>query len=95
MREELRRWRRPDDPFVYEMVIVGSGEEALIAARLNANPGLRDPAAIRSRSRHDLSALADFTDRASPTTSADRSPRSGPRCWPAGWPSCGPSSICT
>ena len=35
LREELRRWRRPDDPFVYEIVVVPSFDDALMAARLN------------------------------------------------------------
>ena len=33
LREELRRWRRPDDPFVYEIVVVPSFDDALMAAR--------------------------------------------------------------
>ena len=35
LREELRRWRRPDDPFVYEIVVVPSFEDAIMGARLN------------------------------------------------------------
>ena len=38
LREELRRWRRPDDQFVYEIVVVPSFDEALLAARLNFRP---------------------------------------------------------
>ncbi len=37
LRKEVRSWRRPDDEFVYELVVVASGDEALIAARLNVN----------------------------------------------------------
>ena len=37
LRNEVRKWRRPDDEFVYELVVVASGDEALIAARLNVN----------------------------------------------------------
>jgi len=37
LREELRKWRRPDDEFAYELVIVHNFEDALIAARLNYN----------------------------------------------------------
>ena len=33
LREELRRWRRPDDPFVYEIVVVPSFDDALMAAQ--------------------------------------------------------------
>jgi arginine decarboxylase len=60
---ELRSWRRPDDAFVYELVIVGSGEEAVIAARLN--PGLQACTITRRFghcSRQDLSGLAHFVD---------------------------------
>jgi arginine decarboxylase len=63
LREELRGWRRTADHFTYELVVVGSAEEAIIAARLNANLqacviGRRfAPAA-----RHDLSSLTDFAD---------------------------------
>ena len=32
LRKEVRSWRRPDDEFVYELVVVSSGDEALIAA---------------------------------------------------------------
>jgi arginine decarboxylase len=35
LREELRRWRRPDDQFVYEIVVVPSFEDAVMATWLN------------------------------------------------------------
>jgi len=62
-REEVRGWRRPSDHFVYELVVVGSAEEAVVAARLNANLqacviGRRFAAAAGQ----DLSSLADFGD---------------------------------
>jgi arginine decarboxylase len=61
LREELRRWRRPDDPFVYEIVVVPSIDDAIMAARLN----FRLQACIvrrrfSHRSRHDSSSLAQF-----------------------------------
>ncbi|WP_155927762.1 aminotransferase class I/II-fold pyridoxal phosphate-dependent enzyme [Mycolicibacterium sp. CBMA 234] len=63
LRAEVRSWRRPDDEFVYELVVVGSGDEALIAARLNVN---LQAAVIRRRFSHrserDLSTLAQFVD---------------------------------
>src|ERR1700756_4681487 len=63
LRNEVRKWRRPDDEFVYELVIVSSGDEALIAARLNVN---LQAAVIRRRFSHqstrDLSSLAEFVD---------------------------------
>lgn len=63
LRREVRSWRRPDDQFVYELVIVGSGDEALIAARLNPN---LQAVVVRRRFSHassrDLSSLEDFVD---------------------------------
>ncbi len=63
LRKEVRSWRRPDDEFVYELVVVSSGDEALIAARLNVN---LQAVVIRRRFSHqsirDLSALAEFVD---------------------------------
>lgn len=63
LRKEVRSWRRPDDEFVYELVVVASGDEALIAARLNVN---LQAVVIRRRFSHqserDLSALAQFVD---------------------------------
>ena len=66
--------RRADDAFVYEIVVVGSGDEAVIAARLNAS---LQACAITRRfahhSRRDLSALAHFVD--AHVAEADRSRR--------------------
>ncbi|TDO07235.1 arginine decarboxylase [Mycobacterium sp. BK086] len=63
LRKEVRSWRRPDDEFVYELVVVGSGDEALIAARLNVN---LQAVVIRRRFSHqstrDLSMLTEFVD---------------------------------
>jgi len=63
LRKEVRSWRRPDDEFVYELVVVASGDEALIAARLNVN---LQAVVIRRRFSHqstrDLSALSEFVD---------------------------------
>ncbi|MFJ4653985.1 aminotransferase class I/II-fold pyridoxal phosphate-dependent enzyme [Nocardia sp. NPDC088792] len=65
LRNEVRKWRRPDDEFVYELVVVASGDEALIAARLNVN---LQAVIIRRRFSHqstrDLSALSEFADNA-------------------------------
>jgi arginine decarboxylase len=61
LREELRRWRRPDDPFVYGIVVVPSFDDALMATRLNFR---LQACVIRRRfahrSRHDTSALRQF-----------------------------------
>ncbi|MGH3580575.1 MAG: hypothetical protein ACRDUB_03250, partial [Mycobacterium sp.] len=51
LRKEVRSWRRPDDEFVYELVVVGSGDEALIAARLNVNLQLSSSAGGSAISR--------------------------------------------
>jgi len=61
LREEFRRWRRPDDQFLYEIVVVPSFDDAVMAARLN----LRLQACVVRRrfthqSRHDCSSLARF-----------------------------------
>jgi len=61
VRERFRGLRRPEDAFIYELVIVDSGEEAVIATRLNAN---LQACVIRrrfwNRSHRDLSALTHF-----------------------------------
>jgi len=63
LRKEVRSWRRADDEFIYELVVVASGDEALIAARLNVN---LQAVVIRRRFSHqstrDLSSLAEFID---------------------------------
>ncbi len=61
LREELRRWRRPDDQFVYEIVVVPSFEDALMATRLN----IRLQACVvrrrfAHRSRHESPSLRQF-----------------------------------
>lgn len=63
LREDLRRWRRPDDEFIYDIVVVGSGEEAVVAMWIN--PTIQ-ACVIRRRFGHasanDLSRLAQFLD---------------------------------
>ena len=61
LREELRRWRRPDDQFIYEIVVVPSFDDALMAVRLN----FRLQACVvrrrfAHRSRQDTSLLKQF-----------------------------------
>jgi arginine decarboxylase len=63
VREEMRRWRRPDDPFTYEIVVVPSLDDAVMAARVN----FRLQACVvrrrfTHRSRYDSSSLAQFVD---------------------------------
>src|SRR5580700_9406919 len=61
LRDELRRWRRPDDQFLYEIVVVPSFDEAVMAARLNFK---LQACVVRRRfthrSRYDCSSLAQF-----------------------------------
>jgi arginine decarboxylase len=60
-RGELRRLRRPEDPFVYEIVQVGSFEDGLIGTVFNTNVQsvvLYD--GFQFRSRHDLPVLREF-----------------------------------
>jgi len=61
VREDLRRLRRRDDAFVYEVVVVPSFEDASMAVLLNFN---LQACVIRRRfvhhSRHDLSQLGSF-----------------------------------
>jgi arginine decarboxylase len=61
LREELRHWRRPDDPFEYEIVVVPSFDDAVMAARLNFK---LQACLIRRRfahrTRHDPASLVQF-----------------------------------
>ncbi len=75
LREELRRCRRPDDPFVYEIVVVPSFDDAIMAARLN----FRLQACVvrrrfTHRSRYDSSSLAQFVVSIGPDDLMERSP---------------------
>ncbi len=75
LREELRRWRRPDDAFIYEIVVLPSVEDAIMAARLN----FRLQACVvrrrfAHRSRYDTSSLAQFVDSAVSEDLMERSP---------------------
>jgi len=61
LRKAVRKWRRPDDEFVYEVVIVSNAEEALIAAQLNVNlQAVVIGRGFAAQSGRDLTALADF-----------------------------------
>ncbi len=75
LREELRRWRRPDDQFVYEVVVVPSFDDALMAARVN----FRLQACVvrrrfAHRSRHDTSSLRQFVSMLGSDDLMDRPP---------------------
>jgi arginine decarboxylase len=73
--EELRRLRRPDDEFVYEVVVVPTYEDAVIAAQFNFNI---QACVIRRRfshqSLHDLSKLERFIEDDGPEDLMERSP---------------------
>ncbi len=75
LREEVHTWRRPGDPFIYDLVVVGSGVEAAVAMRLNANI---EACVIRRRFAHaavrDLTDLANFSDTTLEDDLADHSP---------------------
>ncbi len=75
LREELRRWRRPDDQFVYEIVVVPSFDDALMAARLNFR---LQACVVRRRfthhSRHDSSSMAQFAYSGGSADLMERSP---------------------
>ena len=75
LREELRRWRRPDDQFVYEIVVVPSLDDALMAARLNFR---LQACVVRRRfthhSRHDSSSIAQFAYSGGSADLMERSP---------------------
>ena len=59
----MHKWRRPDDEFVYEVVIVSNAQEALMAARLNVNlQAVVIGRGFGAQSGRDLTALADFVD---------------------------------
>ena len=75
LREEFRRWRRPDDQFLYEIVVVPSFDDAVMAARLNFK---LQACVVRRRfthqSRHDYSSLAPFVSLGECEDLMDRSP---------------------
>jgi arginine decarboxylase len=63
LRAEVRSWRRPSDHFIYELVVVGSAQEAIVAAQLNAS---LQACVVRRRfaaeAGHEDPDLAPFTD---------------------------------
>jgi arginine decarboxylase len=96
LREELRRWRRPDDAFIYEIVVVPSLEDAIMAARLN----FRLQACVvrrrfARRSNYDTSSLAQFVDSTVAEDVMERSPDDRAQILARPWPGSGPSSTCT
>jgi arginine/lysine/ornithine decarboxylase len=74
-RNELRRLRRPEDPFTYELVQVGSFEDGVLGAVFNTNVEavvLYD--GFPFRSRHDLPVMRDFLRRHSSVDTASLAP---------------------
>ncbi len=67
LRHELRAWRRPDDEFIYEIVVVPSFEDAVIAARINlALQAVVIKRRFAQHSGRDMSAVEHFVDDRSP-----------------------------
>ena len=74
LRQELRQARRPDDEFVYELVVVPSFDDAIIAARLNfALQACVIRRRFADRSAHDTSSLTQFVGDPGPDL-MERSP---------------------
>jgi arginine decarboxylase len=75
LREELRRLRRPSDEFVYEIVVVPSFEDAVIAVLFNFNlQACLIHRRFSYRSRHDLSTLTHLIEGGLSEQLADRLP---------------------
>ncbi|MFZ3554665.1 aminotransferase class I/II-fold pyridoxal phosphate-dependent enzyme [Streptomyces sp. BH055] len=71
LRAELRRLRRPDDEFAYEIVVAPSFEDAVITSLVNSSLQavvIRDR--FTDRSRHDLSVVRRFFDESADAASA-------------------------
>jgi arginine decarboxylase len=101
LREELRKLRRPEDEFIYELVVVPSFDDAVVAALFNFN---LQACVIRRRftrhSRRDLTPLSRFVEITgdedlmgrAPHERAqmlgDRSAGSGRRSTCTSWPRC-------
>ena len=67
LRQELRDWRRPDDEFIYEIVVVPSFEDAVIAARINlALQAVVIKRRFAQHSGRDMAAVEHFVDDRSP-----------------------------
>jgi len=63
--QEMRKLRRHDDPFLYELVQVGSFEDALLAVIFNGNiQAVVIQDGFPFRSRHDLAHMRDYMNRA-------------------------------
>src|ERR1700689_4934817 len=75
LREELRQARRPDDQFVFEIVVVPSFDEAIMAARLNF--ALQACVVCRRfvhKSRHESAFLAQLVESGRADDLMERSP---------------------
>ncbi|HEU4346892.1 MAG TPA: hypothetical protein VFR35_03795, partial [Actinoplanes sp.] len=75
LKEEMRRLRRPEDEFVYEVVVVPSFDDALTAVQFNFS---LQACVIRRRfaqhSRHDLSRVGQFVDSGASEDMLERTP---------------------
>ena len=75
LKDEMRRLRRPEDEFVYEVVVVPSFDDAVTAVRFNFS---LQACVIRrrfsQRSRHDLSLVGHFVDSTGGEDLLERTP---------------------
>jgi len=74
-RNDIRRLRRPEDPFLYEILQVGTFEDAVIAGICNHDIQaviIRD--GFEFRSRHNAPALREFLLRHLPTDASSTDP---------------------
>ena len=75
-RHDLRRLRRAEDPFVYELVQVGSLEDALVATLFNANlQAVVIQDGFQYASKHELPVLGELLARVAPPDPASLSVR--------------------
>jgi arginine decarboxylase len=75
LREELRRCRRRDDQFIYEIVVVPSFDDAVIATRLNwAFQACVVCRRFADSSGHDLGFLGQLAEKSGPDNLMGRSP---------------------
>ena len=75
LKDEMRRLRRPEDEFVYEVVVVPSFDDAVTAVQFNFS---LQACVIRrrfaQRSRHDLSRVGQFVNAGASEDRLDRKP---------------------
>ena len=92
LRHDLRGLRRPEDAFTYELVVVPSLADAVVAVLVNANiQAVIVRPDFRTRSAVDLSLVRHFSTQWTPKTSRSGRPWSAPTSSLNGCGACGPS----